>query len=136
MSRPVFIEAALNGPWSQRWQPLMPITTDTLIAEGIDCARAGASIIHIHVYDPTLQQFEDFDAYKAVIEGIREHEDVIVYPTLPLLALARPTRPLQLKPAWKLLENWLGRSEWSQINGTTQITNWELQITIKFSFIY
>ena len=46
MLRPVFIEAALNGPWSQRRQPLMPVTTDALIAEGIDCARAGASVIH------------------------------------------------------------------------------------------
>ena len=52
MLRPVFIEAALNGPWSQRRQPLMPVTTDALIAEGIDCARSGASVIHIHVYDP------------------------------------------------------------------------------------
>ena len=52
MSRPVFIEAALNGPWSQNRQPLMPITTNDLIAEGINCAKAGASIIHLHVYDP------------------------------------------------------------------------------------
>ena len=58
MSRPVFIEAALNGPWSQTRQPLMPVTTDDLIAEGINCAKAGASVIHLHVYDPeTGQQF-------------------------------------------------------------------------------
>ena len=89
MSRPVFIEAALNGPWSQRRQPLMPVTTDALIAAGIDCARAGASVIHIHVYDPdTGQQFENFDAYRAVIEGIREYEDVIVYPTFNCIHVA------------------------------------------------
>ena len=85
MSRTVFIEAALNGPWSQSRQPLMPVTTSDLITDGINCARAGASIIHIHVYDPnTGKQFEDFDAYRAVIEGIRQYQDVFVCPTLPL----------------------------------------------------
>lgn len=79
------MEFALNGPWSQILQPLMPVTTDTLIAEGIDCARDGASVIHIHVYGSnTGRQFKDFVAYRAVIEGIREYEGVIFYLTLPL----------------------------------------------------
>jgi uncharacterized protein (DUF849 family) len=82
---PVFLETALNGPWSQQYQPLMPISVEALIDEGIACANIGASIIHLHVYDPaTGRQFEDFEAYKTVIEGIRSKCDVIVYPTLPL----------------------------------------------------
>ena len=126
MSRPVFIEAALNGPWSQRRQPLMPVTTEALIAEGLDCARAGASVIHIHVYDPdTGLQFEDFDAYRAVIEGIREHEDVIVYPTLPLSGFGATdqtfTPEARFTTVKKLAE--AGLLEWSVIDpGTTQIT--------------
>ena len=105
MSRPVFIEAALNGPWSQRRQPLMPVTTDALIAEGIDCARAGASVIHIHVYDPdTGQQFENFDAYKEVIEGIREYEDVIVYPTLPLSGFGKTDQTFSAEARFKTVK--------------------------------
>ena len=54
MSRTVFIEAALNGPWSQSRQPLMPVTTSDLITDGINCAKAGASIIHINDMTLTL----------------------------------------------------------------------------------
>ncbi|MDD9718882.1 3-keto-5-aminohexanoate cleavage protein [Dinoroseobacter sp. PD6] len=81
----ICLEVALNGPWSRSLQPGMPITTDELIAQGIACARAGAAVVHVHVYDPdTGRQREDYDAYAKVIEGIRAVEDVIVYPTLPL----------------------------------------------------
>ena len=80
MSRTVFIEAALNGPWSQSRQPLMPVTTSDLITDGINCAKAGASIIHIHVYDPnTGKQFEDFDLHteKRNLAGEVVAEDVV-----------------------------------------------------------
>lgn len=94
----VGLEVALNGPWSRARQPGMPVTTDALIAEGIACARLGAAVIHVHVYDPaTGRQYEDFDAYRAVIEGIRTQEDVIVYPTLPLSGA--PDTPRHLSPA-------------------------------------
>ena len=126
MSRPVFIEAALNGPWSQRRQPLMPVTTDALIAEGIDCARAGAAVIHIHVYDPdTGLQCEDFDAYKAVIESIREVEDVIVYPTLPLSGFGTTDQTFTPEARFDTVKTLAeaGLLEWSVIDpGTTQVT--------------
>ena len=140
MLRPVFIEAALNGPWSQRRQPLMPVTTDALIAEGIDCARAGASVIHIHVYDPnTCQQFENFDAYRAVIEGIREHEDVIVYPTLPLSGFGKTDQTFTAEARFKTVNKLAkaGLLEWSVIDpGTTQITELELTNSEQVQFLY
>ena len=81
----VCLEVALNGPWSRDQQPGIPRTTKELVAEGVACARLGAAVIHVHVYDSdTGKQWEDFDAYRAVIEGIREQVDAIVYPTLPL----------------------------------------------------
>ena len=49
--RRVWIEAALNGPWSRALQPGIPDTVDAIIAEGIACARAGAAIVHTHAYD-------------------------------------------------------------------------------------
>ena len=140
MTRPVFIEAALNGPWSQRRQPLMPVTTDALIAEGIDCARAGASVIHIHVYDPdTSQQFENFDAYRAVIEGIREYEDVIVYPTLPLSSFGETDQTFTAEARFKTVKKLAkaGLLEWSVIDpGTTQITELDPTNSEQVQFLY
>ena len=126
MSRPIYIEAALNGPWSKERQPLMPVTIDDLIAEGIDCAKAGASIIHIHVYDHnTGQQFEDFNAYRAVIEGIREYQDVVVYPTLPLSGFGTTGKTFTPASRFETVEKLAkaGLLEWSVIDpGTTQIS--------------
>jgi 3-keto-5-aminohexanoate cleavage enzyme len=39
--RKVWIEAALNGGWSRALQPGIPDTIETIIAEGVACARAG-----------------------------------------------------------------------------------------------
>ena len=35
----VWIEAALNGAWSRRFQPGIPDTVETIVAEGVACAR-------------------------------------------------------------------------------------------------
>jgi uncharacterized protein (DUF849 family) len=140
MSRPVFIEAALNGPWSQNRQPLMPVTTNDLIAEGINCAKAGASIIHLHVYDPeTGQQFEDFDAYRAVIEGIRQYQDVIVYPTLPLSGFGNTNQNFKPDARFSTVKKLAksGLIEWSVIDpGTTQITELDTTNDDGVQFLY
>ena len=118
----------------------MPVTTDALIAEGIDCARAGASVIHIHVYDPdTGQQFENFDAYKEVIEGIREYEDVIVYPTLPLSGFGKTDQTFTAEARFKTVEKLAkaGLMEWSVIDpGTTQITELDPTNSEQVQFLY
>src|SRR6478735_8244691 len=49
--RKVWIEAALNGAWTRALQPGIPDTVEAIIAEGVACARAGATIIHTHAYD-------------------------------------------------------------------------------------
>jgi len=49
--RKVWIEAALNGAWSRALQPGIPDTVEAIVAEGVACARAGATIIHTHAYD-------------------------------------------------------------------------------------
>ena len=140
MSRTVFIEAALNGPWSQSRQPLMPITTSDLITDGINCAKAGASIIHIHVYDPnTGKQFEDFEAYRTVIEGIRQHQDVIVYPTLPLSGFANTEKSFTPDARFETVEKLAeaGLLEWSVIDpGTTQISALSATIDNRIQFLY
>ena len=85
--RKVWIEAALNGPWSRARQPRIPDTVETIVADGIACARLGASIIHLHAYDGGGPQTFDWQVYARIIEGIRSAVDVPVYPSIPSPAI-------------------------------------------------
>src|SRR5262249_37451937 len=73
----------LNGGWSRKLQPLVPVSVGEIVAEGIACVRAGAAIVHVHAYDEALgRQKDDPDIYARIIEGIRAEVDAIVYPTI------------------------------------------------------
>lgn len=83
--KPVWIEAAINGPWGRALQPGIPITEAEIIAEGVAAAQAGAGIVHLHAYDAaTGKQKDDWQIYARIIEGIRAKVDAIVYPTIPI----------------------------------------------------
>lgn len=85
MARKVWIEAALNGPWTRERQPGIPVSVDEIVADGLAAAAAGAAIVHVHAYDTaTGRQRDDWELYARIIEGIRAKTDVIVYPTIPL----------------------------------------------------
>ena len=77
------IEVALNGPWGRARQPGIPCSVDEIVADGIACARAGASVLHVHAYETPDTQSFDADLYARIIEGIRAVEDVPVYPSIP-----------------------------------------------------
>jgi 3-keto-5-aminohexanoate cleavage enzyme len=81
--RKVWIEAALNGGWGRTLQPGIPDTVEAIVAEGVACARAGATIIHSHAYDDSGQQTYEWQVYARIIEGIRSRIDVPVYPSYP-----------------------------------------------------
>ena len=86
----VWIEAALNGPWGRERQPLIPITVEDIVADGIAAAQAGCAIVHVHAYDErTGRQADDWQTYARIIEGIRARQNVIVYPTIPLAGSQR-----------------------------------------------
>ncbi|MGD9885660.1 MAG: 3-keto-5-aminohexanoate cleavage protein [Reyranella sp.] len=82
--RKTWIEVALNGGWSRRHQPGVPVEVEAIVAEGIACARAGAAIIHTHAYLPDGTQTFDWQVYARIIEGIRAEVDVPVYPSYPM----------------------------------------------------
>jgi 3-keto-5-aminohexanoate cleavage enzyme len=84
MMHKVWIEVALNGAWSRKLQPGIPDTVDAIVAEGIACARAGASIVHTHAYDDG-HHVMDWQVYARIIEGIRAKVDVPVYPSYPAI---------------------------------------------------
>jgi len=82
MARKVWLEVALNGSWTRRIQPRIPITADEIVAEGVACVRAGAAIVHAHTLDAgSGRQNADPDNCAAFMRGIREQVDAIVYPT-------------------------------------------------------
>jgi len=80
----VWLEVALNGAAGTGYQPLIPITPEDIIAQGIACAKAGAAIVHLHAYDERGLPCENVDIYTRIIEGIRAQCDAIIYPTLGL----------------------------------------------------
>jgi len=82
-----WLEVALNGPWTRQHQPNIPITEAEIIEDAVACVHEGASIVHVHAYDPaTGRQKDDPDIYSRIIEGIRRRVDAIVYPTVPFAA--------------------------------------------------
>jgi uncharacterized protein (DUF849 family) len=81
----IWLEVALNGSWGRKLQPNSPVEVSDIISDGIACVRAGAAIVHAHAFDPdTGHQSDNEDTYVAIIEGIREAVDAIVYPTLSI----------------------------------------------------
>jgi uncharacterized protein (DUF849 family) len=85
MSKRVWLEVALNGGWTRKRQPLIPVSRDELTEEAIRCVNAGAAVIHLHAYDEQLgHQNDDPAVYADVIKNIKREVDAIVYPTVGL----------------------------------------------------
>lgn len=120
----VWLEVALNGGAGLAYQPKIPITPEAIIAEGVACAKAGASIIHLHVYDDDGKPYESADRYTTVIEGIRNQCDAIVYPTLGLSAdLGERLAPIKILAERGLLEWGVVDPGSVNITHTSQIAN-------------
>nr|MDP8994930.1 3-keto-5-aminohexanoate cleavage protein [Pseudomonadota bacterium] len=122
----VWLEAALNGPWSRERQPRIPLATDEIVADAVACADAGASILHFHAYDPVSgRQRDDYDIYAPIIERIRSTSDVICYPTLPFAGSVDSPTPLTPEQRFAAVERLLhaGLIEWAVVDpGSTNLT--------------
>lgn len=86
MTKSIWLEVALNGIWTRKRQPKVPIQPDEIIKEAVECARAGAAIIHYHAFDKNGQEINDLDTNIHIIEEVRSQADVIVYPTVNILS--------------------------------------------------
>src|ERR1051325_2886565 len=104
MMQKVWIEAALNGPWSRALQPGIPDTIEAIIAEGVACARAGAPILHTHAYDGGGPQTHDWQIYARIIEGIRGQVDVPVYPSYPAFMTDGDAAPADISVRYAHIE--------------------------------
>ncbi len=84
MNRNVMITCALTGAGDTVGRSeLVPVTPEQIAQSGIEAARAGATIVHIHVRDPqTGKGSRDVALYREVVERIRAADvDVIVNTT-------------------------------------------------------
>ena len=121
MPEGVWLEAALNGPWTRRRQPGIPVARAEIVEQAVACADAGAAIIHLHAYDEGSGSPRDtYDLYAPVFEAIRRRRDVICYPTVPMGA--RPSEgPEEARARYEVVER-LGRAgliEWSVVDPGT-----------------
>jgi 3-keto-5-aminohexanoate cleavage enzyme len=57
---------------------LNPLTPEEVAAQVVDCARAGASMVHLHVRDREGQQTEKLDVFTKTLDLIREKSDIII----------------------------------------------------------
>lgn len=140
MAKPVWLEVALNGPWSRSRQPRIPVTADEIVADALACVEAGASILHFHAYDPASgRQRDDFEIYAPIIERIRSKADVICYPTIPFAGSADSPTPLAPEQRFAAVEKLLhaGLIEWSVVDpGSTNITHYADIPEGKQGFVY
>jgi len=83
LSKPVIIEAAINGGTTKEKNPNTPITAEEIAADALACFDAGASIIHAHC-NPGAGTGEEvaqryLDAFRLIWA---ERPGALVYPTL------------------------------------------------------
>lgn len=121
----VWIEAALNGPWTRERQPGIPISVEEIVSEGIAAADAGAAIVHAHAYDvATGRQHDTWELYARIIEGIRAKVDVIVYPTIPSGAFGQADAGGRFAHTAELAKR--GLIEWAVIDpGSVNLTRFD-----------
>ena len=55
-----------------------PLTPEEVAREVVDCARAGASFVHLHVRDGKGNQTEDLTQFSLTLDLIRESSDIII----------------------------------------------------------
>lgn len=76
---PLIITCALTGAEVTReQQPALPVTPDEIAIAAEACARAGASMVHVHARRPDGTSTQDPDVYAEIVEKVRARCDVIV----------------------------------------------------------
>lgn len=55
-----------------------PLTPEDIAAEAISCAKAGASMVHLHVRDRQGNQTAKLDDFSQTLDLIREQSDIVI----------------------------------------------------------
>src|SRR5262245_45660731 len=103
-TKKVIISCALSGGiHTPTMSPALPVTPEMLAEQGIDAARAGAAILHVHARDPhNGRPTADPAAYLAFLPQIKEQTDAIINVTtgggLDMTVDERLRGPVRLRP--------------------------------------
>jgi len=106
MEKKIIITAAVTGSRpTKQMNPAVPYTPHEIVKAALDCYRAGAAIVHIHVRNPeTGQPAFETGLFKEILEGIHNESDMIINLTTSGLFLEGPDviserlQPVYLKP--------------------------------------
>jgi 3-keto-5-aminohexanoate cleavage enzyme len=76
----MIITVGITGSRITRQQtPYIPITPEEIARSGIEAAKAGASVLHVHVRDLTTGLgTQDFSLFKEVVDRIRNETDALL----------------------------------------------------------
>lgn len=81
MSKKTILTCAVTGNlMTPEISPHLPVTPEQIAGQALDAAKAGASIVHLHVRDPeTTKGSMDMALYRELVERIRDkNEDIIL----------------------------------------------------------
>jgi 3-keto-5-aminohexanoate cleavage enzyme len=105
MEDKVIITAAITGSRMMRdIAPYIPLTPEEITQSAIECWRAGAAVVHIHVRDPeTGLGSQDVELFRRVVEPLREKTDLVLCLTTSGIpgrnfSVEERLAPLVLKP--------------------------------------
>ena len=65
----MIVQACINGARPEGYHPALPLTTDTMIADAMECISSGAGELHIHPRDP--ERNESLAHVDELVRGIR-----------------------------------------------------------------
>lgn len=72
VSDTIVVEAAITGAfYTKKANPAQPITVEEILTSAQECARAGASAIHLHVRGDNGYNSLDRERFKAVVDPLR-----------------------------------------------------------------
>lgn len=82
MTKPVIIEAAINGATSKATNPNVPITAEEIAADALAVIDAGAAIVHVHCDPVSGPDDEVAERYLEAFRPVwKERPDALLYPT-------------------------------------------------------
>lgn len=71
---PLVIQCAITGstdPDPQR-RPNVPLTPEAIIVEALAAWRAGAAVVHLHAREPDGTPTQDREAFRVLVDGLRD----------------------------------------------------------------
>src|SRR4051812_50221828 len=74
MADPLVIQCAVTGsagPDPEK-MPNLPVTPDQIVEEAVAAWRAGAAVLHLHAREEDGTPTQDTDAFRQLVEGIRD----------------------------------------------------------------